>query len=80
MSIENILENIKNAQIGYCPKKPTREPESMNKHGYRGVTYIKKDDRYAARIKINGIRYHLGNFKSAKEASEAYQEALKSIK
>jgi len=78
MTIQSILENIEKAK-NFISNKPTREPEAMNKHGHRGVTFVKKDNRYVARIKINGIRVHLGSFKTAEEAAEAYKLALKEI-
>lgn len=76
MTTQRILENIEKAQKEWMPKQPIREPDAMNKHGYRGVTYVKSDNRYVARIKVKGKRLHLGSFKTPGEASKAYQSAL----
>jgi len=47
---------------------------------YKGVSWAKQKNKWISRIKINGKRKHLGLFKCELEASEYYQDALKSIK
>lgn len=50
---------------------------SNNTSGYLGVTYVKRLDLYRARITVAGKTYELGKFKTAEQASAAYQEAKK---
>ncbi|MCT8534482.1 HNH endonuclease [Glaesserella parasuis] len=47
--------------------------------GYMGVTWHKRDKKYQASIKSKGKNIHLGYFKSAEEASNAYQVAKQKI-
>lgn len=47
--------------------------------GYKGVTWIKKKNRFAAQIKINGVNKYLGLFKSAVDAAKAYDVAAKKL-
>jgi hypothetical protein len=44
-----------------------------------GVTYDKARNMFRARIAINGKQKFLGRYKTAEEASEVYQKALKEI-
>lgn len=43
--------------------------------GYQGVTLDKSSGKFRARIKLNGKHQTLGSFCTAKEASDAYQDA-----
>jgi len=49
-----------------------------NTSGHKGVTYHKRDKSWQAQAKIDGKNKHLGYFKTAKEASHAYEEFSKS--
>jgi hypothetical protein len=51
------------------------KPQSNNKSGYRGVIFFKRDNNYQAQITTNKKRIHLGYFKTAQEAHEAYLNA-----
>jgi hypothetical protein len=44
---------------------------SRNTSGFPGVCYIKKRNRWQARIRINGKRIHLGYFQNAEDAGQA---------
>ena len=44
-----------------------------NTSGFKGVCFDKQCNKYRARIKLNGKCIHLGYYKSAEEASEAYK-------
>ena len=44
---------------------------------YRGVFWAKRDQKWVARIRANGIRYNIGSFASELEAAEAYQQELR---
>jgi hypothetical protein len=46
-----------------------------NTTGYKGVYLDKRNKRFRARIKINGLEIPLGYFETALEASEAYNKA-----
>ncbi len=48
-----------------------RELNSRNTSGYRGVFKVKKG--FISRIKVKGINYYLGTFKTKEKASEAYK-------
>lgn len=52
-----------------------RKASTIAKSGYRGVT--KHNDKWRARIEINGKKKHLGLFSTAKEASIVYKKAAK---
>jgi hypothetical protein len=50
---------------------------SSNTSGFKGVDYVKRDNKYRARCRSNGIRHNLGLFDTAFEASCAYNEFAK---
>lgn len=52
-----------------------RDLRSNNTSGCTGVSYIKKKQRWRARIKINGKEIHLGEFKEKEDAIKARKEA-----
>ena len=41
------------------------------------MSWGKKDNKWAAYIKLNGRQKHLGSFNDEKEAARAYNEAAK---
>jgi hypothetical protein len=63
------------------PKQPRRKtkgsrgPNSLNKSGYKGVTFHKRNNTWYAHIYLNGNDVHLGTFSTAKEAAIAFNEA-----
>ena len=50
-----------------------------NTTGYKGVTFKKANQKYCARIKIEGKSKHLGYFETAQDASKAYEENAKNL-
>lgn len=56
-----------------------RGKNKNNTSGYKGVTFVKRIGRWAAAIKMNGKRYHLGYFTDPKEGSDAYLKAAKKM-
>ena len=50
-----------------------------NKSGFKGVSFHKPSKTYRAQIKINDKYKNLGHFKSAEEASQAYEAKAKEI-
>ena len=49
-----------------------RSPFPTNSTGYQGVAFCNTKKRFRTNIRINGKRIHIGYFKTALEASEAY--------
>jgi len=50
-----------------------------NKHGYRGVVYIPRDNLFRAVIRDKGKQRCIGHFKTAKEAANAYRTKAKEL-
>jgi len=48
---------------------------SRNQSGFKGVSFLKDDNCWRARIKINQKYIYLGRFQSAQEAAAAYDAA-----
>jgi hypothetical protein len=65
----NNLRDISNSENMQNQKKAMSTNKSS---GFLGVYGIKNSDKFRAIITINGASKHLGYFKSALEASEAY--------
>ena len=70
--------NVKNLRWA-TPKdnKYNQGKQINNTTGFKGVNFDKK--KYRAQIRINGKLKHLGYFKTAEEASRAYEEKAKEI-
>ena len=66
------IEKIKELAL----KVGSKKLNANNTTGYRGVTFHGKNKKYRATIRINGQKIWIGEFKTAEEASEAY-EAVK---
>lgn len=52
-----------------------RGNRSDNTTGYKGVYYKKRDGKFVAQIKNDGIKQHIGRFDTAEDANKAYCEA-----
>lgn len=67
--LHNYLENLRPA---------TREQNAQNSRGrdrlsqYKGIHFTAKTGNWAAQLKVEGVRYHLGTFPSEVEAAKAY--------
>ena len=59
-------ENTRNRSIG-----------KANTTGYKGVVKVKDENKWRARITVNGKQIQLGYFKDKKEAAKTYNEAAK---
>lgn len=71
--LDNRKENLRlcsPTQNGY-----NRKLNKNNTIGYKGVTWHKRDKRFQASIKVAGKKIHLGYFKNAEDAAEAYNKA-----
>lgn len=54
-----------------------RRISTRNTTGYKGVQWIAREKRFAAKLRKNGKQYHLGFFNDPKEAHEAYMKAAR---
>jgi len=74
---DNRIENLRQAtrsENGQNQKK-----FKTNTSGFTGVSWCKYDKKWNSRIRINGKLIHLGYFKTAQEAGEAYLSAKKKL-
>jgi hypothetical protein len=62
----NTAENMRNIR-----------KHSSNTSGYKGVDFNKQKQRFRARCRVDGKRYHIGLYDTAIEAHIAYQEFAK---
>jgi hypothetical protein len=67
----NRISNLR--EVTNSQNMHNRGPQSNNTSGYKGVYYDKQRGLYAASIKFNGLKIHLGRFKTAIEAFKAYE-------
>lgn len=51
------------------------QPKTKNKSGFKGVTWHKRLNKWAARIGLNGEIINLGYFDDPKEAAKSYNKA-----
>lgn len=49
----------------------------LNKTGFKGVSWHSRDKRFEAKIRIEGVKKHIGYFVSVSDAARAYDEAAK---
>jgi hypothetical protein len=73
--LNNTRDNLRlstNSQNAYNAKD-----HKNNTSGFRGVTWDKRQERFEAKININGKKSHLGYFDTAERASKAYEREAK---
>jgi len=71
------IENLRAAtmsQVSGSAKK-----SKANTCGYKGITFLKKRNKYVAQINKLGKHYHLGTFNTPKEAYKVYCKAAKKL-
>lgn len=73
-SSDDRIENIRPATIAENNQN-IRRPRQANRAGYLGVHWSKKYQTYVSQIMANGKRTHIGHFKTAEDAHQAYLEA-----
>jgi hypothetical protein len=68
---DNRLENLRVCTTSEnCLNQ--RKPRKNNKSTFQGVHQITKTGHYRAACMVNGVKHHLGIYKTAEEASLAY--------
>ena len=72
------LDNRRSNLRIVSPSLNAARGRSRNKY-LKGVDYMKKRDKYRARIKIDGKEYHLGLFDKEVEAHEAFKIKFKEV-
>ena len=71
------IENLRAAtmsQVSGSAKK-----SKANTCGYKGITFLKKRNKYVAQINKLGKHYHLGTFNTPQEAYKVYCKAAKKL-
>jgi hypothetical protein len=56
-----------------------RRPKTDGTTGYLGVCWSPRDQKYFAKINVDGCQKHLGYFSDAKEAHQKYLEAKRRL-
>ena len=70
--------NNKKSNLRKCTNSENvinRKIQSNNTSGYKGVSLIKKSNKWNAYIKTKNKRIHLGNYESKIDAAKAYNQA-----
>jgi len=73
MREDNRIENLREATEHQ--NQGNKKLQKNNTTGFKGVSYVKRKNRYRAQIKIEGRILTLGTRKTAEEASGMYLEA-----
>ena len=69
---DNRIENLRESD--YSMNGFSHREMKNGSSKYRGVSYIKRDKRYQAKIKIKGKSYNLGYYKNEEDAARAYDK------
>lgn len=72
-SLNNRIENLR--PCNNSQNQHNRRKQRNNTSGFKGVSWNKKDQRWAAFIVLQSKKHHLGYFSSAEEAHEEYKLA-----
>lgn len=72
--LDNRRENIRPATPSQNLQNTKRS--RRNTSGYKGVSFDRRTKSFAARIMVGGKNVHLGRFKTAEEARDAYDWAV----
>ena len=63
--------------VTHSQNQHNRLKQGKTKSKYKGITHIKKPDKWQAQICVNSKSIYLGRFKTEKEAGESYITACK---
>jgi len=74
-SLDNRTSNLRFATRSL--NEANKGKPAHNTSGYKGVSYYKATGKYSAYIEVNQKKKHLGYFKTAEEAAQAYNNAAK---
>lgn len=77
----NTLDNRK-SQLRNVTRQQNQWNQKLsknNKTGVKGVCWHTRDKRYRAQIKKDGVRIHIGQYKTIEEAEIAYQEKAREL-
>jgi hypothetical protein len=76
--LDNRIANLREATSFENAQNITKAQKN-NPHGYLGVTFDKRKQRWRARIGVDGTRRRLGSFKTPEEAYNAYLSAKREL-
>lgn len=74
---DNRIVNLRIATQGQNRCNSKRRSDNISQ--VKGVSLVKKSNKYKSRITFEGKDYHLGTFNTAEEAHAKYQEASKKM-
>jgi hypothetical protein len=76
---DNKLDNrLENLQVITHRENSFKTQENYSSK-YKGVSFVKRNNKWVAKIRINKKSTHIGTFDTEKEASEAYQKKLNTL-
>lgn len=75
--LDNRIENLRAATVGQ--NQHNRKTNANNTSGYKGVWWNKASKKWAAGIKLEGKRIHLGYFDNVEEAAEVVRKAREEL-
>jgi hypothetical protein len=77
-----VVNHIDNNQLNNCFNNLELVNQRHNSSCHKkelGCSWNKRDKRWSAQIRINGVKKHLGNFTNKEDAMKAYQEAWNNL-
>lgn len=74
---DNRIENLR--ECSGLENQQNRKRNRNNTSGYMGVSFKKKEGMFYASIRHTGKNLHLGAYKTAEAASEAYKAAKRAL-
>jgi hypothetical protein len=77
--INNIKTDNRACNLQLLTNRENTTKETYGSSKYVGVSYRKKQNKWEAKIKINGANHYLGIYDKEEDAAQAYQNALKNI-
>jgi hypothetical protein len=72
-TLDNRRSNLRKAS--HAQNQHNTGKRKTNTSGYKGVNWHKRAQLFTARITVNGVRHHLGQYATAEEAGAAYEAA-----
>lgn len=75
-NLDHIVLNFPDKKEEYLKTDIIEPVKQKNKHGYYGITYVKKSNKYIAKIIINKKLLHISSSKTAIEAANSYDKYI----